>query len=357
MKIRIYLLLIILSLPFLATSQKDSLENILYQPVYSCQEISNESHVLLSELAWNDIGESREILKKWESSCGLLEPIFRLNILLDIYDGKEINSTFYSKANYAAFNAYEYKIRHARRAAFDSMTISLANLILKTKELSKEEKLFALYYSNNFPAFYENHRLAESLMDSLSPLNRNKPGKSNMIVEFNLSSAIHIGQWKDAISNAHQIGLVVGRTRKYGSWGLEANLDLLNPADSILFTYEDTEKYFRPKLGMKFGPRFNIDYYRNKNDVFTLSGIFSAKGAVINAVKKKDEEGSNNRSYLGVTGFHIGAGLKASWRMGKYNYRRFGIHVLYDYANYGKLYINRKLYGHSIKMGVNVNLN
>ncbi len=148
----------------------------------ACETVALRSQEEVLKLAYYQAKEIRQVLRNWEDSCGKSEPIQRISILMDIREGKLVDSicdhyfetgyaSFVERVSQEAFDDYQetYNANKAYfgysplRAELDGWTIGLANTNLRYTDNGSKAQAFCQFFGGDLNAldeFYRQYRKA-----------------------------------------------------------------------------------------------------------------------------------------------------------------------------------------------------
>ena len=224
-----YLLLIILFVIGLSHLSAQDLEaRLQINDKVDCSVYAENSSELIGTYDIFQLDSVKAVLDIWERECGKSEPIMRLQILHDIYQGN-FESEGYIDYYDQYVRKYIYRIEAAKRTTvrsnyessktyydhtqigngFDKHTLTLAQLLLDQQDEGSDAYLICLLFVNEFEKFKElayyksaaNTPLLKSLYDSRTGI------FSNFRISFGLGAWIPIGNNKNIFGISPMISL------------------------------------------------------------------------------------------------------------------------------------------------------
>jgi len=329
-----------------------SLEERLSKEVPTCKTISKNSQHLISTYSISDKDSLQQVIAIWKRECGDIEPIRRLEILMDIYAGTFFYSTH---ENYIAHELHNFRNRTYTSnldsysdpysgnyndylnlgGTFDQWTKAVAeDLLLQENDKNSESYLILLLFSEKLDLFYDELYKTEDRDLPLVLEYKDKLNKSGFLF---YKFCVYVGVW-------NPMGKLKEHFEKSPQLGVGINLDLNNNysveikgmftrylnSKELVFEIDDRLESVKSESGITLGinvarsfslfqDRAFLDIYSGVNVSIIDSGIKEE-----NATKEDGTEGAET----------INLEIGINFRKIVFKHKSIGVNVALNYAPY-----------------------
>ncbi len=349
-----FALLIVLS--FASYGQEDNITKQLSakRDVLDCETISlNAADILSESLSANNNDTFNLIINAWIKACGISECTQRLIIIKSIINNENpidsIKSYFENNLHYVLKNRIydskkpnygyiysDYKsyfcfvpLRHK----IDSIVISKSKELLKSKNLSADEKLICLLFSFDIEQF-DNEILKHNYKECYirNYMRDEKFKYHNRWIAYTLYSGIYTPIGTERIFNYSPIIGITFSTPLQNKIIVELGFKFrrnINDKDFKFFALGDTNN-INSEIGYFFGGLVGYKIYEN-NNLIIIPKFGIGIESIGTGLSKKGKTNEENE-YFDVKTLHISFGLSAIKPIFNRNYIGFGIN--YHYSPY-----------------------
>ncbi len=333
-------------------AQNDSiLMQRLSKPIITCEVIATNAQAILPAYALEQSDSIAPMLAIWKKVCGNVEPIQRIQILLDIHTNRFVDSNY---KEYISFFIYDYKHRldlsklenHNQifeydklhfnyvplGGAFDAWTKTLAQQLLPKQLKGSTQYLFCLLFSNQFER-YEQEIQQKSYMNSIMPLKTENTYPLNPGFTMTLTGGVWIptGALKQHFEispqMSFQVGIPLSQTLKLG---VIASICKLYKPKPLEINVENSITKANPISNVGFGGWLAKEWrWQNHSFIDAICGL--ALNRMDTDVKKINPNNQNDTNY-GVATADFWLGLQI--RQNILKHRGIGFQFSYHFAPY-----------------------
>ena len=349
MKILIYILLVCCCLSsYQSMGQESRVEILLNKQRVSCQDVSENSQILIPEYYQRGNRDTiKSIMKYWEEKCGLSEELFRLKTLLaieaDTFSEKTYNSLpmLNYVLSYKEWRVYYLKISQQgyykniilSNANFDRFTQSLAEGLSRKNTLQPIEKFYVNLYAKK-----DSNDFLEPLKDSTLNATMLKRQYDSTLIHYLKKLKTHLsffsGIWMPtknlkALGIHPILGMQMGiETRKF-SFDFTAEIRFIQSANPYLVEKDgvqyNTRHYFGGFGGLDAAYLLSK---RKKNEILISCG---AAYDGFDALTQKNASGKEE-TLKSISSFNLNPGI--SIRRFAFNRSYIGLDFRYNIINY-----------------------
>jgi hypothetical protein len=347
------LIALMLLLTFMKISYaQEGIERQMTGKAPNCEDIAfNCSQLVEKYYNSSNIDSVKAILAYWEDKCGLSEPVFRMNILLAIREGKFSESLYDSTVidhigrfsdrvkctdpvdSYLYFQIYFSYVQI--KGSFDKLTGQIAENLLGSLDENSLEYLFCKLYAGNADYFYNELQSKDKYNGTkLKEYYFTLVNESLKLYEFNI--AFYSGVWIP-FSSANTLGVhpIIGldagcKYRKF-IFNLSMYLKFAKTPNDYTVVAEDslwTTDYF-------FGGYVGLDIEREiikfgNNEIDFLIGVgYDGFGALDYSLADASDENDVGKN---INSLNINTGLGYRYNFKGHSY--LGIRGKYNFVNY-----------------------
>lgn len=339
-----------------------------YSQVYADQEVLSDSEktaiaeesALALERSEGNIDKVKRILEDWSRKCGMSEPIFRMSILLDISQNKEIDNEITEKRFSHVIN-YLYRLELKKKDAesialeyemndkyygyikitdsYDVFTRNYANALNKQNDLDIVDKLFIALYTDDVDTFLSLLRSEEYKETNIRTVYENEI--SGIMKMPNGNVALGVGLWMpngslNFLGMHPTVGVQIGVHGERLSLDLSIQGRFLQSANEYIVNntnkYLDTlysNRHFSAYLGIEPGFTF-INTPKHEFAIVTGIGLDLLK--VFYPQDYPEEIPSDDRYPISFTTVNLNVGLAYKLKNERGGY--WGIAARYEFMNY-----------------------
>jgi len=318
-------------------SQSDtSLLKRLNRPIKNCEIIATNSQEIISLFNYEQFDSISQVIKFWKNECGNIEPIQRIQILLDIQSNR-FNDTVYNDYIKEYIYKYEDRISTAKddkyreiyesnkgyfdyvplNGKLDEWTKSMALKLLDRQRLGTSQYFYCLLLSNQFEQFdnelYKKENSNNYLRKKIEEENHNTFTNE---MSFTLVSGtwIPFGKLSHTLHVSPLIGLYGSLPIQYKNFRIDFGLMLKIPVNyqKVKINVNDTIIDASCRYGSIFGGQLCYQY--PLNDKLFLDGMYGIYvDNYFTDIKKPNPKSDNDDFYyFGTVNMTFGLGIRKS---------------------------------------------
>jgi len=348
----IVLFIVAAPLSMLFAQEDSEFDKLMVRKRISCFDVEENARYLIPRYYDESKRDSiRYLLDYWEKKCGSVEPVTRMNILLDA-EGGGLSS--YAATRLTLFNLLEYKRktefiqRHpqAKEAVrdnilwneriplndpFDTFTALVATTSLRNAAGGVDSALLQFYAGNTDSLFHQFNRklfsptsfqtMYDSLIDEI---------ESEYTPYFTLS----LGMWSPTgnaavLGNHPEIGFSLGAMQYRYSIDLTIALKFVNSSDPYVVIHDNVPTTTKHFFGGYIAGQFGYDIVQQREfDISVLTGIGYDGFDAVAASNSYSNDGTS------INGLNINVGAGARIYLEEFRESFLNFEVRYNFVNY-----------------------
>lgn len=345
------LFIIFMFLAHTGLAQNDLLEQ-LSRKAPNCENISYNAAELITRLYSAAKYDSIALVaREWEFSCGISEPLFRLNVLLSIEQGNFSEEVYSDEKVLAVIDNYETRISVAKEknfrqvyemykiffgyipvsSDFDIMTSLWADALLTKNQLAPVEKVWCLVYANQTESAFEMLKGNELQGSKIQDTYNAEVNRAKRMVDGNLGFLAGIsvpsGSLADVVGVKSLWGFQLGARYLKMQYDLTLAFRPGKPRQEYVVMHQgdlvNSSHYFGGYIGADLAYEF---WQRRKTELNLLGGV-AFDG--FDAIEGNTKEGVNGKS---INSLNLNAGL--GFRLYTTSTGYIGLQVKYNLVNY-----------------------
>lgn len=332
-------------------AQTDLLDQ-LSRKAPNCENISFNAAELITRLYGAAKFDSIALVaREWEFSCGLSEPLFRLNVLLAIEQGTFSGEMFLDEPVLALIDNYETRVAASKEknyrqvyeyykiffgyvpinSDFDIMTSLWADALIVNDQLVPAEKVWCLVYANKADSAFEMLKGNELQGSIIQETYNAEVQRAKRMVDGNLGFiagiALPSGSLADVVGVKSLWGFQLGAKYRKMQYDLTLAFRPGKPRQEYEVMHQgdlvNTNHYF----GGYIGADLAYELRRSRKTEFNLLGGVAFDG--FDAIEGNTKEGVKGKS---INSLNLNAGL--GYRLYTSEKGYLGLQVKYNLVGY-----------------------